>query len=198
MSSAPIPNLALVATPSDGAWGWIRSSIYAVLSRNPASNRVVVEAARLAPGDHVLDIGCGAGAALAYADPVVSEGSLSGVDPTPRMVTVATRRVPRATIKLGGAEDLPFESDRFTVAWSVAAFHHWPHPAAGLAEARRVLAPGGRLLVVEHLLSKDEGHGLDAAGVSDLQAAMTAAGFSTTTVDQVKGGRRLFSVVTAT
>ena len=49
----------------------------------------------------------------------------------------------------GSALDLPFDAGRFDAVLSVASIEHWPDPARGLAECVRVLAPRGRLLVLE-------------------------------------------------
>lgn len=180
-----------------GPWGWIWASLYAVISRNPASNRAVVAAAGVRADDRILDIGCGPGAALAQAATLATAGAVSGVDPTPRMVTVASRRVPTATVKVGGAENLPFENDSFTLAWSIAAYHHWPDQEAGIAEAHRVLAPGGRLLIAENTLDQNHGHGLDQSGIDALQETMRAAGFSAASERRVPAGRRTLTIVTA-
>lgn len=192
-----MPNLARMETSvTPGAWGWIWASLYALVYRNPPSNRAVVDAAGVRPEDRILDIGCGPGAALAYAAALATAGTVSGVDPTPRMVTVASRRVPTATVKVGGAEKLPFEDDSFTVAWSIAAYHHWPDQEAGIAEAYRVLAPGGRLLIAEKGLDQKHGHGLDHAGVDALAATMQAVGFIATSERQVTAGRHTLTLVT--
>jgi ubiquinone/menaquinone biosynthesis C-methylase UbiE len=172
------------------------ASLYALVSRNPASNRAVVEAAGVRPDDRILDIGCGPGAALAQAAALATAGTVSGVDPTPRMVTVASRRVPTATVKVGGAENLPFDDDSFTIAWSIAAYHHWPDQEAGIAEAHRVLAAGGRLLIAENTLDQKHGHGLDHAGIDALAETMRAAGFIATSERRVRAGHRSLTIVT--
>lgn len=83
--------------------------------------------------------------------------TVTGVDPDGASLARAARRAPRARLVLGNAETLPFEDGSFD--WVVAALvlctvHD---PAAALAEARRVLAPAGRLRVLEHVRSPHAG-----------------------------------------
>jgi ubiquinone/menaquinone biosynthesis C-methylase UbiE len=91
----------------------------------------------------VLDIGCGTGRFLAQLAPVAK---VWGVDASPEMLEVARTRAGVAGLKLGTAEQLPFKDgwfDRATM-WLVA--HLVDRPRA-FREARRVLAPDGRLAV---------------------------------------------------
>ena len=128
--------------------GWTMS-----LGRGP-STRLVVDLARVVPGDRVVDVGCGPGLFLKEA---AERGATAvGVDPSARMRGLALRRIPaglRPAVSVvdGAAEHLPLEDGSATVAWAVASFHHWSDPDAGLAEVHRVLAPAGRLLVAERL-----------------------------------------------
>lgn len=163
-------------------WTKLKSSIYSWIWRNPRSNRVLVEVASLAPDDQALDIGCGPGVAVRRAAPLVDR--VVGVDRSPSMVDIARRRsseVSTAEFAVGSAEDLPFPDNRFTVAWSAHSFHHWADPGAGLLECRRVLAPGGRLLIVETKSNGDHGLSLDRS--LDLSAQLEALGFVDTSVE---------------
>ncbi len=92
----------------------------------------------------------------------------SRLDPSPSMVERAAERVPQAEVRLGSAESIPFEDDVFTAAISVSTYHHWADAETGLKEVRRVLAPGGRLLIVERKLKRSAGHGLDDVGGESL------------------------------
>lgn len=182
---------------STGPFGSIWATIYGLVHRNPRSNRVVVDLANLRNDDRVLDVGCGAGAALEYAASIVTDGLLAGVDPTAKLARQASRRVPRAVIEVTGAESLPFSDDVFGVAWAISSYHHWPHPEAGLYEVRRVIEYGGRLLIAERHLSTTLGHGLDDEGVDRLRSRMVAAGYSQPTVSLHAAGRKEMVVVSA-
>lgn len=145
-------------------WTKLKSTIYSWLWRNPRSNRIVVDVAGLSQGDVTLDIGCGPGAAVRHAAGTVERAV--GVDRSPAMVDIAKSRsngVPNAEFAVGQAEDLPFETDTFTVVWSTHSYHHWENKEAGLVEAQRVLRPGGRLLIAETKSSGEHGLSLDGA-----------------------------------
>ncbi|MDQ3781961.1 MAG: class I SAM-dependent methyltransferase [Actinomycetota bacterium] len=171
--------MRLSSAPGTGPFGRVWATIFGLFHRNPATNRVVVELAELRPHDRVLDIGCGVGAALERAAELVTDGSVTGVDPTEKLARQAARRVPTARVHVAGAESLPFPDASFTVAWSISAFHHWPHQDAGIAEALRVLEPGGVFHLAERLTDKPGIHGLHETEVEDVRLRMQAAGFST-------------------
>jgi ubiquinone/menaquinone biosynthesis C-methylase UbiE len=167
-------------------WGRLFAWMYSVAGRNSYSNRVVVEHASLEPGDRVLDLGCGPGAALAAASKVVDPSQLAGVDPTPGFISQCRRRFPTADIRLGSAEEIPFEDGRFTVAWTIASFHHWVDPDSGLAEMWRVLAGGGRVLVAEDLVRRAGGHGVAEDEIDRFAARIERAGFAGIRVEAVR------------
>ncbi len=176
--------------------GWM-AWLYALSHRNPASNRAVVELARLEPGDRVLDIGCGPGAAVRGAAARLPAGHAAGVDPSPQMIRIATRRSRRlanVSFTVAGAEQLPFGGESFDVAWTVQAMHHWLDRSAGLAEVLRVLVPGARFLVVEQL---DGGKpwGISPAEVEEVAAALRAAGFGGVDTIQHRIGRATHVVI---
>lgn len=98
------------------------------------------------------------------------------------MLTIARRLgTKRVDYELGFAEALPLPDGSCTVAWSLATAHHWADVDKGLAEARRVLTSGGRLLVLErHVQVASTGH--RSHGWTDSQAdafrdRATAMGF---------------------
>jgi ubiquinone/menaquinone biosynthesis C-methylase UbiE len=152
--------------------------LYPILRRNPASNLLTVQLAELTPGDRVLDIGCGPGAAVRTAAALVEEAV--GADPSDRMLRPARRRsrgLPNVRYVQTPAHHLPFEDEWFTAVWTIHSMHHWDDEEAGISEARRVLAAGGRFLVVERF---DPGKpwGVDETGISRITSMMRNAGFA--------------------
>jgi ubiquinone/menaquinone biosynthesis C-methylase UbiE len=108
----------------------------------------------------VLELGVGMGLNLRFYDPAkVSE--VMGVDPAPelRAVAEAAERDPALKVKVedGTAEALPFEDRSFDTVVCTFTLCSVCTPPQALAEARRVLKPGGRFLYCEHGLSPDPG-----------------------------------------
>ena len=142
--------------------------------------------ARLQPGESVLDVGCGTGTlAIAASRQVGIGGSVHGVDPSAEMIAraraKAKRRHASVTFETGVAEALPFPDATFDVVLSTVMLHHLPGKTRqqGVAEMRRVLSPGGRLVAVDFapgtrhgLVSLIHGHGhVDASAMERLVAA---------------------------
>jgi ubiquinone/menaquinone biosynthesis C-methylase UbiE len=101
--------------------------------------------------------------------------------------------------RVGRAEALPAEDGSVTVVWAVSTFHHWDDPAAGLGEIRRVLAPGGRVVLAERLVPPGArghaAHGLTADQAAALAAELAAAGFADIQRDSRRARRRTLVVV---
>lgn len=108
----------------------------------------------------VLELGIGMGLNLPFYDPDKVE-SVTGVDPAAelRAIALAAPRDPRLAVSVedGTAEALPFEDGRFDCVVCTFTLCSVHTPQAALAEARRVLKPGGRFLFSEHGLSPDPG-----------------------------------------
>ncbi|MGH8945514.1 MAG: class I SAM-dependent methyltransferase [Acidimicrobiia bacterium] len=177
-------------------WSPFKVWLYSLLHRSPKSNRAAVDLASLSADDRFLDVGCGLGAALEHA--AASGAEVAGVDPSPSMVARASQRVPRADVRVGSAEDIPFPDSQFTVVINVSSFHHWANREAGLKEILRVLAPGGRLHIVEGLLKEGkDGHGLDPTDAQLLANRLLELSYADTKVDSMKTGwRHRYMVVT--
>ncbi|HET8758680.1 MAG TPA: methyltransferase domain-containing protein [Solirubrobacteraceae bacterium] len=104
----------------------------------------------LRPGETVLDIGSGPGfLADEMAAEVGPEGAVHGVDPSESMLAIARRRETRVAYATGDALALPFADETFDAVVSTQVYEYVTDMPAALAEARRVLRPGGRVLVLD-------------------------------------------------
>lgn len=104
-------------------------------------------------GASILDIGCGTGLA---SEPFAKNGfPVTGVDASPAMLAKAKELLPDAEFVQGSAEALPFPDERFEVVISAQSFH-WFDRARALAEAHRVLRPGGTIAIWwKHLMAHE-------------------------------------------
>lgn len=106
--------------------------------------------ALLDPRAVVGDLGCGAGHLTALLAPHVAR--VIAVDGSEEMLTSARERLGDCTnvdIRLGDLEQLPIDDASLDLATLLLALHHVPDPSRTVAEARRVLRPGGRLVVLD-------------------------------------------------
>lgn len=103
--------------------------------------------ASLPRGAAVLDVGCGTGEHLKRA---LRHGlEAAGVEPAPAMLAAARRDVPKARIEQGVATQLPFNDNEFDAVIMIEVLRYLDRSdiEQALREARRVLRPGGKLLV---------------------------------------------------
>jgi ubiquinone/menaquinone biosynthesis C-methylase UbiE len=124
---------------------------FSLITTQPLA-RTLVDAARIHPGERVLDIGTGSGiVAIEAAGRLVSDGRIVGVDLSREMLRQAAihaENTPgRSRIALieTDAEHLPFADATFDCVVSLFALLHFPNPSQALAEMHRVLAPNGRI-----------------------------------------------------
>ncbi len=110
---------------------------------------------RLAPGEHVLDLGCGAGTdSLIAAQMVGEQGHVTGIDMTPEMLAraraaAAESGTTNVEFVPGEAERLPFTDASFDVVISNGVIDLIPDKDAVFSELHRVLVPGGRLQLAD-------------------------------------------------
>ena len=164
--------------------------------------RLVAELAHLAPGDVVVDTGCGPGTAARHA--ARGGARVIGVDPAPVMLRMARALTHRANVDYveGSAEALPLPDDSATVVWSIATVHHWRDLDDGLREVRRVLRPGGRFVAIErHTQPNATGiasHGWTTEQAEELARVLSTCGFRDTRVEPPRrSGRRSVIAVLA-
>ena len=98
------------------------------------------------PGSVILDVGCGAGRAVAE---LTEQGwDAFGIDLDQQMITIARRRWPRGRFEIADATELPL-GDRSILGYRAEkVFHDIADPTSALTEAHRILAPGGRIVLI--------------------------------------------------
>jgi SAM-dependent methyltransferase len=125
-----------------------------LLGARPAHRRLVA-AAGLAPGQTVLEIGCGTGNLLLAAAAAAPGATVVGLDPDAAALERARAKVARrglsVRVEQGFADELPHPDGSVDRVLSAFMFHHLPQDAkiAMLREVRRVLAPGGQLVLLD-------------------------------------------------
>ncbi len=136
---------------------------YSTFAANPAENYQrffvpqigapvaadLIEAARLQPGERVLDVACGTGVVTRLAaERVGASGAVAGLDVTPAMLAVARRESPPGVRWYeASAESMPLPDASFDVVLCQMGLQFVTDKRAALREMRRVLAPGGRALI---------------------------------------------------
>ena len=118
--------------------------------RDQAWRRATVTRSDLAPTDRVLDVACGTGdLSLLYAQSGAAK--VVGLDYTAEMLDIARERKahPKIEYVQGDAQALPYEDASFDVLSIAFGLRDVGNPHTALAEFRRVLAPGGRVMILE-------------------------------------------------
>jgi phosphatidylethanolamine/phosphatidyl-N-methylethanolamine N-methyltransferase len=105
--------------------------------------------------ERVLEVGVGTGKSLRYHP---AAAKVTAIDLSPRMLARARERADEhgshVDLRIADAQALPFADASFEVVIVTFVLCSVPDPVLGLREIRRVLAPGGRLSMVEHVLSR--------------------------------------------
>jgi ubiquinone/menaquinone biosynthesis C-methylase UbiE len=164
------------------------------LGVNRPNSRMVVELAKIKPGDKVLDVGCGTGNLTLTAKTVAgASGSVYGIDPSPEMIDVARKKARRigseAVFDIGVVEKIAFPEATFDVVISRLVIHHLPGDLKrqGFAEIFRVLKPGGLFLladfnppanpILNHVTSALVGPQMMQSNVQGIPPMLAEAGF---------------------
>ena len=102
-----------------------------LLGVNRPNSRMVIELAKVKPGDRVLDVGCGTGNLTLTAKTTAGvNGAVYGIDAAPEMIDVARKKAGRANLdvnfEIGLIEKIPFPDATFEVVVSRLVIHHLP------------------------------------------------------------------------
>jgi ubiquinone/menaquinone biosynthesis C-methylase UbiE len=158
-------------------------------------NREVIRSLAPAPGECVVDLGAGMGAATVGA--ARSGATVISVDPMPYMRGILRLRRGwqrhRAAIRVveGSAESIPLEDGSVDALWTVNTIHHWTERDGASRELARVMKAGGRLLLVDEDFDdpshpehrrvrahRDHDHQFEQVDPELIAAALTRAGFA--------------------
>lgn len=135
--------------------GWLMAR------RSSALSEWGVDALQVGGGETALEIGAGPGVGLVLLGRA-GAGRVIGIDPSAVMLAQARRRIAasgmddRIDLREGVAERLPLPDGSVDAILAVNSVPYWNDPARGLAEARRVLRSGGRIVTVLQPQSADE------------------------------------------
>jgi ubiquinone/menaquinone biosynthesis C-methylase UbiE len=162
--------------------------------RRRATFESLVAAVGIEPAQRVLDLGCGTGYFVRLiALAVGPTGQAVGLDPSTSMIDYARCKavgLNNCEFQIGSAEALDFPSAQFDIVVSTLVMHHPPEDlrVRALQEMRRVLRPGGHILVAEaqnpchgpgwRLLARMHGFDRIARAVPDLESLAARAGFA--------------------
>jgi SAM-dependent methyltransferase len=124
-----------------------------------ASDDLLLRATGVGPEDIVLDVACGPGLTGCLFAGVARH--VTGVDVTPAMIRQAealqsSKGMRNVTWRVAAVPPLPFDDASFSLVFTRYSFHHFPDPAAVLAEMVRVCRPGGRVSVADTFTTSPE------------------------------------------
>ena len=103
----------------------------------------------------LLDCGCGTGPMISLLYENDASKNYTGLDITPKMIEVAkNKNLEGVNWVVGDCENLPFEENSFDAIICSNSFHHYPNPQKFFDSAKRVLKPGGRLILQDYTASK--------------------------------------------
>ncbi|MBD2232953.1 class I SAM-dependent methyltransferase [Phormidium tenue] len=170
--------------------GWFGRLLLKFLNRrNAALNDLVLEALQLQPGDRILEIGFGGGDLIHKLVATGKPSQVVGVERSPDAIQICERRfqtlINQSTVELhqASAEALPFADQQFSQVCTVNTLYFWANAPQVLAECRRVLKPGGRLVIgyASKAYLENQGltqHGFTAYEVAQVETLLTTAEFT--------------------
>lgn len=130
----------------------------------------------LVRGPNVLEVGVGTGKNLPYYPP----GMLERARPRARALNISL------DLRIGDVQALEFPDATFNTAIATFVFCSVPNPVLGLRELKRVVKPGGRVLLLEHVRSQNEIVGFIMDALNPLVVRMMGANINRHTVENVQ------------
>ena len=131
--------------------------------KNRERNAWTISMLDIQSNDQVLEIGFGPGQAIQEVAKLAPNGLVAGIDLSDVMVAQASQRNAaairsgRVLLQQGAESPLPFEDNKFNKVFAVNSMQFWSNPIYGLQEVRRVLKPGGRLVItIQPMWAKTE------------------------------------------
>jgi ubiquinone/menaquinone biosynthesis C-methylase UbiE len=153
----------------------------ALTSRERGFKRRLLERAAIGDGERVLDLACGTGTLAIEIKKEASKAKVSALDADPAILARARAKASEAGVKIafdqGFSNELPYEARSFDVVVSTLFFHHLGDEAKAdtAEEIRRVLKPGGRILIADWGRPQDPAMRMAFLGVQLLDGFRTTS-----------------------
>ena len=158
---------------------------------------------RIENGFHILDVGCGGGRTLEKLAALASEGLVCGVDYSAGSVAASRAKnarmvaAGRVEVREAPVSRLPYPDRAFDLVTAIETHYYWPDPPGDLREVRRVLKPGGMVIVIAEVYNSGSRGRLQQAAMRPLGVALmspdehrawlVAAGFEEVQVFEERG-----------
>jgi len=143
-----------IARQAERPTGLLGRALGAIMALETRSlNDEVLQRLAIAPSERILEIGFGHGRTLERAANANTGARFAGIDHAQDMVAMVARRAHRLVeagrleLRAGDSSTLPWPEATFDGAYAVHTIYFWEDPGGHLAEVRRVLRPGGRLVL---------------------------------------------------
>jgi len=166
------------AKPS-GGMGWVVGHLMAI--KNSGRSEWVFSLLDLKPHERVLEIGFGSGTDIQRASR--SAAFVAGVDHSDVMLRMASKRNAepiregRVALQLASAAKLPFPEEHFDRVFAINSAQFWKDSIKTLGEVRRVLKPGGRIVLALQPRNKNATEETTRQAGIGLSKSLAAAGF---------------------